>query len=193
MKRFYLSEVVGTGAEEDPYRPAVLDHGSAREFIEVGERMLVWIDESNPKHARHDDLIADPRVMYVPFEDNKGNPLPAPATLSQISPTNRATIRDWLEARNVPIGDLTGADTIATLLRRVIKRYRLRCVLWADDVTEALDLTLADIPVAKRQRINDRLTELGYDTSFATGSMLIRDFLRLLGDQDEAFTYLGAE
>lgn len=188
MRRFYLSQRIGNGlmVEEvdqtvGPYRPSGEDYGLVGEYIELGDRFLCWADVSDAQHAM---IISDPRTAYIPFEDAGGSPLPVTATLAEISAANRDTIRSWLEARHVPIADLTGSDTIAKLLRRVVQRFRLWCVLGADDVTEALDLQVKDVPVAKRQRINAALQARGYDISFATASMPVRDFLRGLCDQD---------
>lgn len=188
MKRFYLSDVIGTGTEEDPYRPSAMEYGNAREFIQLGNRMLCWAEDTE-----HASLIADPLTTYIPFEDAQGNPLPVTATLAEISTANRTTIRNWLEARNVPIADLTGQDTIRKLIRRVVQRYRVWCILRDDDVIEGLDLQVKDIPTAKRSRINTWLQARGYDTSFATGSMPIREFLHRLCNQDENFRYRGCE
>lgn len=197
MKRFYLSQRVGNGlmVEEvdqtvGPYRPSAEDYGIGEDYIELGDRFLCWGDVSEAEHA---NIVSDPLTSYIPFEDARGNPLPPTATLAEISAANRDTIRNWLEARHVPIADLTGQDTIRKLLRRAVQRFRLWCRLKSDDVTELLDQQVKDIPVAKRQRINDTLQARGYDTSFATASMSIREFLYRLCDQDQDFTYRGAD
>lgn len=69
-KRYYLCDIIGTGDDMDPYRPAIADHGVA------------WVGavESNPQTGRplhantivlvetdnHARLRADPRIDPLP-------------------------------------------------------------------------------------------------------------------------------
>ena len=185
--RYYLCTVSGIGTINDPFRPRLADllaggnwsgiDGRADSTVAAG-RMLAWADVDDATHAT---VNADPGITYCPFEDAAGNVLGLDDTLAQITAAKRTQIANFLEAQHIPTDDLTGTDTIRTLLKRVVKRWvGLRQLFGADDWTEGLDTLVSAVPAAKRNRINNRLTALGFDTSVIQGTDTIRQALKKL-------------
>jgi hypothetical protein len=189
MSRWYLAEIVGIGSEADPFRPASADPVSANWSAVDGRAdstdgigwLLVRADVSTVQHAT---LTADPRIQYLPLEENgTGRVLAFDEPISMIRAAVRVAIAAALEAKHVPTDDFDASTTVRDLLRRVIRRCLLRQLLGADDYSELLDQTVADIPAAKRNRIAAKLTELGFDLSGFSGATTIRELLRGLATQ----------
>ena len=69
MKRYYLSEIIGDGTEENPYRPALSDSGVSHSAIIPSDANGVPINAvalcvvSAPNHGR---LISDARNTALP-------------------------------------------------------------------------------------------------------------------------------
>lgn len=74
-------------------------------------------------------------------------------------------------------GEADGEDS-ASLALKVVRRALLEQFLGADDFGDSGSLILADISVAKRQRIRDKLAARGIDISGLTTSTAVADALR---------------
>lgn len=154
----------------------------------VSGHCFVQADVTDEQHAA---LLAEPGIVYLPLEDVSGTPLSASDPIGQVA--NRAALRSRLEARGVDLDDLTLADPIGLLLRRIVQRLTLRARLRADDFGDALDVTVGSLPAARRQAITAQIQAEGYDTSVIRGPDTIRQALRKLFAQNVTAnrTYLG--
>lgn len=192
--RYYICTTSGTGTLADPFRPRLRDLFAGK-FAAVDARpnpaaatgkMLAWADVTPAQHAT---IAADPGVTYCPFEDGAGNVLGLDNTLAQIDATKRNQIAAFLESNHVPTDDLVGSDTIGALMRRAVRRFAgLRQLLNADDWTEGLDTLVSAMNAAKRTRIANRLTALGFDTSVISGTDTIRGAMKKLMAQAVKYT-----
>jgi hypothetical protein len=170
--RYYLASYTGTGAELDPFRPAIADlvppgtswlscDGRADATLVAGWALVA----ANVSTAVHALLAADPRVTVVPIVDAGGAPLGLTDTIAQIPAATRTTLRAALEARHIPANDLQLTDTIRQALTRIIGRCLIRQVLKAVDLTEGLDTTVGAMTPARRNQIIPVLAAAGFDTS----------------------------
>jgi hypothetical protein len=76
------------------------------------------------------------------------------------------------------------ADDSPELAKKIARRFLVRQWLGADDFTAGtLDLTLGDIPLARRRRIRDRLLNRGINIDGLTLSTTIGDALRFIMPQ----------
>lgn len=148
-----------------------------------------WLVECDPTPAEHAAILATAGVTYLPFEDATGTTVTA-LTLGDVSPANRATLNTIADARHIPAGDFTLADSCRRVVRRFIRRALLRQVLGANDWTEVLTSLVSAMSAPKRNAINATLTALGFDTSVVNGSDTIRQAMRKLVSQRVALLAL---
>jgi len=159
--RFYISQTVGDGTEDNPFRPATTIHTSAFKAVDmrkdatISGRMFV---ECYPTEQEHIDMQADPLITYIPIEGAGGIELDLDSTLNQIPAAKRNALITALENRQVPLDDLTGQSTVRDLLKRIVLRLHIRSILKSIDIEDGLDL---NIGVPKRNAIKARLAELG--------------------------------
>lgn len=182
MIRVYMTDIIGTGIDDetmsDPFRPAVADLVSAswsavdyrQNAMQALGKMLVKIDVDDNDHEA---IRTDPRVTYL-FAWNERN-----IQLKDLPAKRRNAIRNWLDERNIDVDHLTGNNSVKDLVQAVVNRALLRQVLRDADFAEHLDTTtIADIPVARRQKIRDRLLARGVDISDVEPTDTIRQALR---------------
>jgi hypothetical protein len=183
--RYYLASLVDGAPLDVRWAPATIAvrlfnwsavDGRVDDTVQAG-RMLVTIDVTPAEHAQ---LVALAGVIYIPFEDAAGNPLTLDDPISALDPAKRAQIRATLESNHIDTDDLTLADPLREVVRRIIRRFRLRAVLRALDFTEGLDTLVSAIPAARRQNIVARLQQWGFDTSGIQLTDTIRAALRRL-------------
>ena len=193
--RFYLSQFIDRGPnwggmDTSAHYVAVIDdlQSSSWAFIEgrldytsIIQWCLVWTDNSDAEHAA---LLADSRIKYIPWEDNAGDPLPVNAPLSQVDTVKLNNIKSFVEDHHIPTDGLTLNNTVKEAMRLIQRRFQLRQMLRADDFSETLDLTVGDIPSAKRGRIVDKLTARGFDFSGINNATTIRQALKTLVAQN---------
>lgn len=190
--RVYLSEIIGTGTIDDPYRTAIADHilrsnswadiDGRTDMTTANGEMFTFV--FNPTQAEHDLIVADSRIKYLPLEDNAGQVLGLNDAVGDIKQNKRVTIKTELENRHIPFDDIQLTDTIRSALKRIIKRFLLRQILKDYDVSEHFDTLLSSIAVAKRQSIAQKLEALGFDTSGLIGSMTVKEALKALMAQN---------
>lgn len=88
--RIYLSRKMGSGTDNDPYRPAIADlQLSGWSCIDNNTWMLV---KTNNTQEEHDLLLSSEDVIYCPIESEKGQELGLAYPVSDISDTNMAII-----------------------------------------------------------------------------------------------------
>ena len=116
MKRYYLSPIIGSGSEADPYRPKIADFGVSWAGIipsdpVTGQPVRSWC-LAQVETPDHTVLLADADLTALPniILDAKISSLSKPA-------------RDRLAARLVELGvdtqSLTTADSLRVWLRAV--------------------------------------------------------------------------
>lgn len=94
--RIYLSKVVGSGTQEDPWRPAWWDtvppSSVSRHGVIESRKYYFWIGYIDTNEAQHTALLADPNVRWI-------NHATLNTTWSQLSPEQRskaAEVVSWL-------------------------------------------------------------------------------------------------
>ncbi len=191
--RFYLSRYVNAGTAQDPeFLPSAAQvlgpgvswtsvDGSLNDPTDPTQGRALFI--ANVTAAQHAQLLADPLTNFAPFEDAAGNPLGLNDPISSISAANRTAINNFFENNNIPTEGLQGSDPIRALLRRVVRRFLIRQIVDVDDITELLDQTVSQIPVARRNAFAAKLAARGFDTSGITGATTVRQVIGLIGNQ----------
>lgn len=185
--RRYLSELIGDGTHENPYRPAVADlipatrpwsgcDGRNDPTLPAGT-MMVEADVTDTQHAT---VSADPRVQSLAIEDASGVPVAESAPITAIPLAKRNAVRALLVAQHVPFDDFTGTNTVGDVLKRIRRRFLIRQILKRDDLDELFSMTLAEIPDAKRARIRLWLWERGFDVSVLQATDTVEEALRKL-------------
>lgn len=185
MKYVFFCSLVGAGTSDpyDPYEPAVRNYskiwkcvdGRADATLGAGEMMV----ETEMISAEYAAAIADPAI---------NEPLPIGGLslsdpVSSLTTTQIQAAKAFFESRHIPTEGINGTDTIASVLRKIIRRYIFRQLMRDLDFAEGLDTLISDIPAARRSAINTRLQSFGFDTSQITGGMTIRQGLKTLFDQ----------
>jgi len=159
--RFYISQTIGDGTEDNEFRPAVDTYVTdwravdMRKDATVSGRMFV---ECSPTEQQHIDMQSNPLITYIPIHGAGGAELNLDDTLIQIPSATRAALITALESRQVPLDDLTGQSTIRDLLKRIVLRLHIRSILKNIDIEDGLDL---NIGAPKRNAIKSRFAELG--------------------------------
>lgn len=191
MIRYYVCDLIGDGSDGAPWTPAAAEVIPALQWGGLDCRA----DQTGPgkmlvkalvNQAAHDALVADARIQWVPFVNASGDDLPLDSPVSQIPAGIRSALLAKLEQLGIPTADWTGATPIRAVLRRFIRVMRLRQYLTSDDFDEVRDVLVSAIPAAKRQRIAQKLSALGYDTSQlgGIGGLTVGDALKLLAAQN---------
>lgn len=172
-QRIYHSAIVGTGSLTDPFRPAISDVIAGFSTASApGGSFWVLADTDAPQHAATATIAG---VNYLDFAE-----APLTAALSSIPSAKLAAARTLLDSLLVPTDDLTGANTVRDVLRRLKHRGSLANVLGSDDFADSLDTLVSAIPPATRQRINIKLQARGLDTGGIGAQTTIRQALHLL-------------
>ncbi len=159
--RFYISDTIGDGTEDNSFRPATSSYTGAFRAVDmrldptVSGKLFV---ECSPTDLEHTAMQADPLITYIPIEGSGGQELNLDDTLNLIPAAKRNALITALEARQVPLDDLTGQSTVRDLLKRIVLRLHIRGILKNIDIEDGLDL---DIGTTKRDAIKARLSELG--------------------------------
>jgi len=172
--KFYFSEFIGAGTDQDPFIPAAWDsaplsYHDGREYPEIEDGWCVcW---GNPNAVQHANLLADARVTYLPFEDSGGLDVDLDSPISDVTAANRATIVAELESRHIPSNGFTATDTVRHVVKTLDRRIRVReILLYVDFGRQLLSGTVGDIPALQRKALKRRLTNAGYDLSGITNN-----------------------
>lgn len=183
--RFYLVPKAGDGlTPATAFRPMyVADLGVLCAAMDYGleDLMLVGADVTPAQHsaiAAHADVTA------------------IPANLDAQIGGNLATVQAALEGWNLPAQWVTSGMTYRVVIGKVgrllkfMERYRGR-QLARFFATTTLDALVSSLSQAQRDSIHDTADSLGLDTSSITGSMTIRQALKILLEQLDGFTLAG--
>jgi hypothetical protein len=178
--RYYLLPKVTAPSPSGPWNatwPAYLQDANVTVWsaMDYGLEpvMLVRADVTN---AQHNAITANADADAFPT--NLENTLGA----------NVGTVETQLEAKGIPGDWVTAGMTFRAVLRWVARLFciaqrlngRAGLRLLSD---QTLSSTVGDLPIAKRQALNEAAQSLGLDTSSITLAMTIRQALKILGNQ----------
>jgi hypothetical protein len=121
MKRFYLSPIIGTGTDDDPYRTKLSDYGvnhvavipNGADGRPLFNRALCIVAS-----ADHTQLVADGAIDRFPD-------LSLDAQMSSLTNAERTRIRNFLTNRNIAI-TFTNTDTYRSVLRKIGRHFDAR-------------------------------------------------------------------
>lgn len=114
-KRFYISKIIGTGEETDPYRPKVADYG------------VPWVgvissnEDGTPKYSfafvvvrtqDHTALLADQQIKGMPE-------LSLDAQISSLPSNVRQQMLQFVTDEGIDTSGLNGSSTMRQVLRRI--------------------------------------------------------------------------
>ena len=189
--RLFALPIIGAGTRVDPRRAKYMEEsaelaGVFYRFMDYGQHpgCLMVADVTN---AQRNFLSGQPDVRLVPA--NLNNTVGAALTAT----------RNTLEALHIPAGWVQSGTTWREVVRAVggLFQFAQRYAgitngqdLLPDGVD--LNLTVAEVPQARRDSLAATAASFGYDTGAITGSTTIRATLKILADQwgDDPF-YLG--
>ena len=145
--------------------------------------MLVAADVTT---AQHTQLVSEPDVVAAPENIDQN--------ISDIAIPDVVTV---LEQLRIPAGWVDNTFNYRQILRMVgsLFQFAQRHHITHDepliDNTAQLDLRWNQIPLSRRDRIKATADSLGYDYSWVTNTMLIRQILKGLADQwgDKPFKF----
>lgn len=116
MKRYYLSDIIGDGTEENPFRPAVADlgvawSGSIPTDPDTGKPLKTWalVIVSAANHAA---LRADNRIAALPD-------FPLDGKVSAINTTTKNGMLNALTKRGIDTSFVGNADGYRDVIRGV--------------------------------------------------------------------------
>jgi hypothetical protein len=189
--RFYVVPKIGTGSSKDSFRPKYIHpienqppigaYGAMDYGLE--DTMLVGV---NVTPTQHTTLASNLDVIAIPADLD-----------STIGLTALTTVQSKLEGLHVPAGWVTQANTYRQVVSAVGKLFmfmqrfeaqQLR-VFFESGVT--LDTRINQLTQAQRTALTDAAISMGLDVSSITGPMLIRQALKILGDQIPSFGLAG--
>lgn len=192
--RFYLVPAIGTGASvHDSIRPKYVapqewapTHGGIpltmdRKDFGWDGTFLVGADVTP---AQHSEIVANADVTSIPqnIDANVG--------------ANLNTVQTKLEALSIPADWITSTMSYRVVIRFILKLFQLISRYTADQAQRffanvTLDTTIAQLTAAQRNALNQAAQGLGLDTSTITGSMALRQALRILLTQLPSITLMG--
>jgi hypothetical protein len=203
--RIYIAPQIGSGMmlsldpstwsdTTGPYRSLLntfIDPANGDNFDEIdhpARRVSICTVEASA--AVLTAIEADVRVTPVTYARAADRPalaaiLAAPFSSYPLAWRNAA--RAKLEKWGIDTSDITGSDTMKTVLCRVIKMFSVAQV--ADGHGQAnvkeflkgnLDVQVSAIPVAQRNAIGDWLQSKGIDTAWITGTTTVRQVVNTL-------------
>jgi hypothetical protein len=175
--KYFVVPTIGTGAMKDGWRPKYIAALSvAWHAIDIFDSMVVAADTTSAQDA---SISANADAILVPPLDN---------TVS-VTATKNA-----LESINVPAHWVTAGMTYRQVLRVICGFGQLLHQVEAQigEITLAgnLDKTLGQLSASVRTALAQASDNLGLDRSTVTGTTLLRDALKVAGQQ-LAVTSLG--
>lgn len=176
---FYVVPIIGTGKFPDTFRPKYLgdtavpfQDGIPYDFCPLDDTGVVYAQTSVVQDAF---LAAQPDVQVIPPLDE------------QVGAGRLNTVRNRLEALNIPAQWVTASHTFRNVMRVVVGMAQLIHVTEGLGnklrVPGNLDLRMNQIPADKRATLQQGADILGLDRSGVTAITTVREVLRILGEQ----------
>lgn len=191
-KRYYICRVIGEGTQDNPWTSEL------REFIyaywpnephfiyqAIHAPTLMWCIM---KYDLSDLAYADVMVNLTGIFDFPAGALDR--ELSEIPSVKRQAIKTKLEAVGFDFDWATLSNTIRDVLKYLIHSTQLAS--WAEIIISSgnfdLNKTVADIPLAKRQKVNQHMQDLAIPTGWITLSTTIEEVVRKIMFLDDGVT-----
>ena len=192
MNRYYVCRRIGTGVPgtgtpfDGELRPYVQANFGVYPKQWIIAHTIPWVlCKYDLTQAQHDAAMAAiPQCFSFP-ETALDNPL------SSIPASRRNAINNKLTSVGFDTSWITLSHTIRDVLQFIAHSIQLSewaNVQIANNNFDIQTKTVADVPSALRQRINDRLTELGIDTSSITLTTPLWQVVRLIQRQADGVT-----
>ena len=182
MKRYYISRVIGNGTHETPYtselrRYIYANFPNEPHFIKQvmpSGNIFGWcLHKYDLSQSAHDAVMANLTGIFS-FPEGALD-----RQLSTILPNIRNAIRNKLEAIGFDFGWATLTNTVRDVLEYIA--HSIQLAEWAEvtilNKNFNLNKTVADVPVEKRQLVNQHLQDLGVDTSWITSTTTIKEMV----------------
>lgn len=186
--RWYLLPIIGTGTHADPRKPkyqASILPGVTWGMMDYG-LMPVCIFVADVTAQQHSDMIANADVRAIPANLD-----------STVGGGAVSTTRNFLEALSIPGNWVGASDTWRSILRGTAGLFQFAQRVYGEfgvmliDETRTLDTTWNQLPQAAKDILLSTATELGIDTSQATGNTTLRQIYKAFGDAwgDKTFLF----
>lgn len=191
-KRYYICRVIGDGNHGTPYTSELRQYIRVNWpdephfiFQSIHAPTLMWcMMKYDLSQAAHDDVMANLTGIFA---------FPAGALdreMRDIQPNIRNAIRNKLENIGFDFDWVTLDNTVRDVLKYVI--HTTQIASWAEVVISNknfdLNKTVGDIPVAKRQLVNQHLQNLGIPTGWITLSTTIGQVIKKIMFLDDEVT-----
>ena len=166
--RFYISQTIGDGSEDNEFRPAISNYLNDWRCIDMRHDATVsglLFTECNPTDIEHNEIIADPLNTYI---DTGALSLDD----SLLGNANLTALLTQLEAYQIPTDDFTGANTLRELLQRITKRFLIRQLLASSDMPNDLE---AYLTLPQQVAAQVKATEIGVNPDLSKKS---RDIIK---------------
>lgn len=116
MKRYYISPIVGTGAEDDPYRPKVADYGVSWVGVipsnpDTGRPVYPWC-LALVEAINHASLLADRDIKPLPD-------FPLDGKVSAINKATRNRMSADLQGQGIDTSFIGSADGYRDVIRGI--------------------------------------------------------------------------
>lgn len=166
--KFYISQTIGIGTEDDPHRPVIDDYIKSWRAVDMRNNPTksgVMFIECNPSNIIHDKIILDPSVSFI----NTGDI--GLADEIGLNPNIKSMLDD-LELSQVPVDDFTSKTLLREVLQRVTKRFLIRQLLGNADMPNGLDEFLTSTQQTVAQ---EKATQMGVNPDLTKSS---RDIIK---------------
>jgi len=191
--RFYITDFTGDGITPEtgwvPYFRS-LNPISPFKFFDlrlvgnVNGEVLVWTENTDTEHSA---AIADPRINYIPAENDDGSQLAWADTLEPMNTGKFNQLTGIMESMRIPADDLVQSDTVEKVFLRLIKtRMVQRYIRYVDIFAPPVQLhsNWVDIDPTIRAVAEQRLAEHTFDLSIVSQTVTVSDVLTNLSSQD---------
>jgi len=202
--RFYFSEYLGTGTQQDTFRTPFIDmQGTVPKKITTPYKSIdirpyqmiedgyaaVWGNFTDAEHAA---AIEYPEVHYLPFEAAGGSVVALNQAISSVSAANRTTLLNIMAQVGVPTAGITATWTVAQVMRQVQRRIMARLIMnWVD--FDDLTVLVSTIPTLKLKAAKRALTNYGLDVSNITGAMTVEAALLVIFGQAQLDSLIDSD
>ena len=179
-KRYYISRRLGDGTHAAPYTSELRTYLYANwpnepHFLQqVIAHIIPWcVHKYDLSQVAHDDVMENLTGIFS-FPEGALD-----RRVADISQALRTAIRNKLDAIGFDYAWITNQTTIREILANLFHSVQL--AEWANVQISAknfdLNKTVADIPVEKRQLVNQHLQDLGVDTSWIIATTTIKEIV----------------
>lgn len=191
--RFYITDFTGDGLEPEtgfvPYY-ASLNPVAPFKFYDlrlvgnVNGEVLIWTENTDADHVA---ALADPRIDYIPAENDDGTQLDWADTLEPMNTGKFNQLTGVMKGFKIPSDDLLQTNTVQEVFLRLIHtRMTQRCIRYVDIFAPPIQLqsNWSDIELTIRTVAEQRLSDCGFDISILSTAVTVENALLNLSSQD---------